>query len=252
MAEDMDAIKREYNRDILANHADWLEDQGGPSREMASRLRSMLASEARLTAEVERLKADNAAMTKWIRLEQPLEGGHPDPDVCPVWNDGCNCTLSTLVYNIERAEQAEAAVERIRLELVRKDELAYQRGCDLTVAQDALAAAQKGEYPCHECGAVTIRCAGPLQDEYEAKLAAANERAEKVLADVAHEAYRRSGHAIGVRTAVEYIRKRFAEALRPAAPPEARMPRDWKHTEKCLTGAPEGGCICWPPEAKRD
>jgi hypothetical protein len=48
------------------------------------------------------------------------------------------------------------------------------------------------------------------------------------------------------------LRRRILAALdaRSVAEPikSERMPFDWKHTEKCLTGVSKEQCICWPPK----
>ena len=49
-----------------------------------------------------------------IESAQQLPFDHPDSTQCPTWHDGCHCTVETLRYNIQRAERAEAALERER------------------------------------------------------------------------------------------------------------------------------------------
>jgi hypothetical protein len=44
-----------------------------------------------------------------LRAERPLDLPHSDHDDCPTYYDGCNCTVETLIHNIERAERAEHA-----------------------------------------------------------------------------------------------------------------------------------------------
>jgi len=51
--------------------------------------------------------------------DKHLNGSHTGPDDCPIWyeigpGDGCNCTVAALKSNIERAELAEARVDRAR------------------------------------------------------------------------------------------------------------------------------------------
>lgn len=43
-----------------------------------------------------------------------LESPHSNPQDCPTYYDGCNCTVDTLKYNIERAEIAEDKLSKIR------------------------------------------------------------------------------------------------------------------------------------------
>ena len=47
---------------------------------------------------------------------------HTEKSACPMWYGECLCTVSGLIHNIERANKAEAEVERLRgtLESVRE------------------------------------------------------------------------------------------------------------------------------------
>jgi len=47
------------------------------------------------------------------RLREVAVGNHSTPDECPLWYDGCNCTVGALVHNFDRAERAEAALREI-------------------------------------------------------------------------------------------------------------------------------------------
>jgi len=58
---------------------------------------------------IEQLVAENTE----LRNEQYLQPHH-EPAECPTWWDGCNCTLETLTYNINRAEKAEAENKELR------------------------------------------------------------------------------------------------------------------------------------------
>ena len=48
------------------------------------------------------------------------------------------------------------------------------------------------------------------------------------------------------------VRILAALTAREAKRPEQLLPRDWKHTEKCLVGVSNDKCICWPPVAARE
>jgi chromosome segregation ATPase len=49
---------------------------------------------------------------------------HDEADGCPTFYDGCNCTVETLVHNIDRAKRAEGAVRQLRAacEIMIKDQ----------------------------------------------------------------------------------------------------------------------------------
>jgi len=64
-------------------------------------------SRAAISRLEERTESAERELEKALKLEPPLEGGHADPESCRTWHDGCNCTLSVLEYNIDRAESAE-------------------------------------------------------------------------------------------------------------------------------------------------
>jgi hypothetical protein len=62
---------------------------------------------ATLRAEVERLRQEHEELGLG-------SGPHNAPTDCPTFFDHCHCTVENLLFNIERAEKAEAEVERLR------------------------------------------------------------------------------------------------------------------------------------------
>ena len=80
-----------------------------------------LARAVEAEAEAERLRKDTEADSLAItdleaeveRLREVAVGNHSTPDECPLWYDGCNCTVGALVHNFDRAERAEAALGKI-------------------------------------------------------------------------------------------------------------------------------------------
>jgi hypothetical protein len=61
-----------------------------------------------LHAAMEILTVARALLKERDESPQPINNQHNEPADCPTWHDGCNCNVETLVYNIERAENAEA------------------------------------------------------------------------------------------------------------------------------------------------
>lgn len=54
------------------------------------------------------VSAFSAALAEAALEASPLLAVPHAPEDCPTWYDGCNCTVSALEHNIERAERAEA------------------------------------------------------------------------------------------------------------------------------------------------
>ena len=46
-------------------------------------------------------------------LGEGITRPHDCPEICPTYYDGCNCTVEVLVFNIDRAEKAEARVAEL-------------------------------------------------------------------------------------------------------------------------------------------
>lgn len=59
-----------------------------------------------------RLTYDERSLSKRCDMvhltTQVEEGPHARAEDCPTFHDGCHCTVETLIYNIKRAEAAEA------------------------------------------------------------------------------------------------------------------------------------------------
>lgn len=63
------------------------------------------------------------------QASEGLTGPHGmDAEHCPTFHDGCHCTVETLVYNIDRADAAEKALETVRLALIDAAEKAFHVG----------------------------------------------------------------------------------------------------------------------------
>jgi len=61
-----------------------------------------------------------AKLKRMLLVEQMDQIGiHKTPDECPTWIDICHCTVSTLIFNIDRAEKAEARVKELEDKVLR-------------------------------------------------------------------------------------------------------------------------------------
>lgn len=87
------------------------------------------ASHLRTVAEhYDKLVARNRQLeTECVFLEP-----HTDSKKCPTFYDGCNCTVETLVHNIDRAERAEARCDKLVAALgeIRREAAAARAGED--------------------------------------------------------------------------------------------------------------------------
>ena len=95
---------------------------------------------------LEIIRLNEAILDSERRYEQAAEGlvegstrPHNSPSECPTYYDGCNCSVDCLVFNIDRAEKAEARVVALveTLEGVYNTPKGYQDVC-WNLAADAL------------------------------------------------------------------------------------------------------------------
>jgi hypothetical protein len=100
----------------------WLKDTRDKLKAATAEIAKMgraMHKDAALVAQVtkERDAFERAAVQLQDQLEQrlaPIVGGHTDPADCPTYYDGCNCSVETLIHNIERAAKAETQLAEMR------------------------------------------------------------------------------------------------------------------------------------------
>ncbi len=115
---------------------------------------------------------------------------HGDPEECPTYYDGCNCTVGALVHNIERAERAESALASARRE---RDEARSSRDAayeECRRAQDRITRLVEGHASARQEASdarMALRARlneQPLVGELQGALLAARQEADRLRAEV--------------------------------------------------------------------